>query len=174
MAAATTSIVMGGLALGQAASGIIGKNKAKKDLRNLEVPELENAFEDIPISTLGSDLIREEAANTTANLIDASRSGGVRSVASSLPKIQAVNNEINQGAMKYLDDQVTERNYNIAQDDMRIRNMVENRYLGDVQGLNNEIQAQNQNIWSGLRGLGNTVAYSQRAGLFGEEAANAI
>lgn len=174
MAAATTSIVMGGLALGQAASGIIGKNKAKNDLRNLEVPELENAFEDIPISTLGSDLIREEAANTTANLIDASRSGGVRSVASNLPKIQAVNNEINQGAMKYLDDQVTERNYNIAQDDMRIRNMVENRYLGDVQGLNNEIQAQNQNIWSGLRGLGNTVAYSQRARVFGEEAANAI
>lgn len=168
MAGLTTSIIMGGAAVGQAASGIIGKKKAKNELRDLEVPELTNAFEDIPISRVGSDLIREESARTNASLVDAAQAGGVRSVMSSIPRLVALNNETNQSAMKYLDDQVIDRNYNYARDEQRIRSMTENRYLGDVQGLNNEIQTQNQNIWSGVRGLVNTVGYADRNGLFNE------
>ncbi|MFH4968581.1 hypothetical protein V8G61_10300 [Gaetbulibacter sp. M240] len=166
MATVTTSILAGGLAAGQAVSGMIDKKKAKDELANLETPELDNVFEDIRISTIGSDLIKEEASRTSANTIDAIRSGGARSIIGALPGVVAQNNRINQDSQLYLDDQVNKRQYAVAQDDARIRSMEENRYLGDVQGLNNRIQEGRQNVWSGLRGFLGAAAYAERAGVF--------
>lgn len=154
-----TSIVQGGI---QAISGGKQKRDAKKALDNLVVPELENAFEDIKISTIGSDLIREEGQRTTANLIDASQSGGVRSIMSNIPKIVGLNNTINKEARNYLDNQVNKRQYAIAQDNTRIRGMEEQRYQGEVQGLGQAMMVGNQNMWSGIRGIGSGISYLGR------------
>lgn len=174
MAVATTSIVGFGLSAALATSAHVKEKKRQKELDNLEIPELDNAFEDIQISTLGSDLIKEENQIATSSAIDAYRSGGTRSVMAGVPQIVAFNNQANQEAGKYLDDQIINRDYNIAQDNQRTRGMVENRYLGEVQGLNNAIQGENQNVWSGLRGVGNSIAFAQRSGVFGEEAQDAV
>ena len=93
-------------------------------------------------------------------LIDSARSGGVRSVMGSLPMLSAQNNNNNRQARAYLDDQVQKRDYAIAQDDTRIRQMEESRYMGDVQGLNNAIQTNRQDIWSGVRGIGAAAMYA--------------
>ncbi|WNH10024.1 hypothetical protein [Thalassobellus suaedae] len=166
MVVGTTALITGGImgaaSLGQTVSGIIGKNKYQKQLDNLEVPELENAFEDISISTVGSDLMREESARTNASLVDAVRSGGSRSVYSAIPKIASLNTAANQEARKYLDDQVVNRDYAIAQDDVRIRGMEENRYQQELQGLGQAIQSNRQDIWSGVRGIASTGAYMGR------------
>lgn len=153
MAAITTAAIGVGLGGFQAISGAVNAKKAKNELANLKVPELDNAFEDLQISTIGSDLMKEESQRTTATAVDAYRSGGVRSVMGGIPQIVAMNNDANKEARMYLDDQVQKRNYAIAKDNQNIRNMVENRYMGDVQGLNNRIQESRQDMWSGLRGV---------------------
>ncbi len=160
--AAITAGVGGAMGIGQTIGGIIGKNKAQKALDNLEVPELTNAFEEISISTEGSDLMREENQRTSAMLIDAARAGGTRSVMSSLPMIAAQNNNANREARVYLDDQINKKQYAIAQDEKRIQGMDEARYMGDVQGLNNMIQTNRQDIWSGIRGIGASMMYAGR------------
>lgn len=161
-AAAITTGIGGAMGIGQTISGILGKNKAQKALDNLEVPELNNAFEGISISTEGSDLMREENQRNSAMLIDSAKSGGVRSVMGSLPMLAAQNNNANREARVYLDDQIQRKDYAIAQDDTRIRQMNESRYMGDVQGLNNAIQTNRQDIWSGVRGIGAAAMYAGR------------
>lgn len=160
--AAITAGVGGAMGLGQTISGIIGKNKAQKALDNLEVPELTNAFEEISISTEGSDLIKEENQRTSAMLIDNARAGGVRSVMGSLPMIAAQNNNANREAQVYLDDQINRKQYAVANDERRIQGMNEQRYMGDVMGLNNMIQSNRQDIFSGIRGIGNSMMYAGR------------
>ena len=162
MAAAFSTIAALGMAGVQAGMGIAQDAKAKKELANLEVPELDNAFEDIQISTLGSDIMNEQNAITTSNMVDASKSGGVRSVMGAIPQIQAYNNNANQESRKYLDDQVINRDYSIAQDNQRIRGMKEQRYQGEVQGLGQMMATGQQNMWSGIRGIGSTMMYADR------------
>tara|TARA_R110002012_G_scaffold304591_1_gene508162 strand:- start:9991 stop:10533 length:543 start_codon:yes stop_codon:yes gene_type:complete len=166
MGAATTAIIGGAMGLGQMASGIIGKSNAQKDLDNLETPNYTNAYEDIEISTIGSDLIKEQGQMTTAGLIDFAKSGGTRLAAGMIPKIGAFNNEFNKEARKYLDDQVLNREYAIADDNTRLRQMEERRYLGELQGIGQAIQANRQDIWSGVRGFGSAAMYAGRNGLF--------
>lgn len=160
--AAITAGVMGAASIGQTVSGIIGKNKNQNALDNLEVPELENAFEDDQISTMGSDLMREESARTNASLVNAVQYGGSRSLLSSIPMISSLNTQSNQQARKYLDDQVLNRDYAISQDETRIRSMEENRYQQELQGLGQAIQSNRQDIWSGVRGIASTAAYAGR------------
>jgi hypothetical protein len=163
MAALTTGILGVASSGFQIAKGISDKSKAKNDLRNLEVPELNNAFEDIQISTLGSDIMNEENQRTTANAVDALQSGGVRSVIGGIPQLVGQNTLANRETRNYLDQQAIRRDYAIAGDNQNIRNMTENRYLGDVQGLNNMIQQSDQNIWSGIRGVVGSAGYMGRS-----------
>jgi len=168
MAALTTGAIIAGSAglLGsglQIAKGIGDKSKAKNDLRNLEVPELNNAFEDIQISTLGSDIMNEENQRTTANAVDALQSGGVRSVIGGIPQLVGQNTLANRETRNYLDQQAIRRDYASAGDEQRIRDMKENRYMGDVQGLNNIIQQSDQNMWSGIRGVVGSAGYIGRS-----------
>lgn len=168
MAAATTAIVGGVLGAGQAVSGIIGKNKAQKRLDALEPNNLDtDPYADIGISTLGSDIIREEGQRTTAGLLDVAQSGGVRSVMGSIPRIQMLNNQFALDAAADIDNQIIRRDYAIADDKARVRGMKEQRYLGEVQGLGQAIQANRQDIWSGVRGFGGALMYAGRNGLFG-------
>lgn len=166
MAAFTTIATASALAIsaGMATKGIIDKKKAQKDLDNLETPELKNAFKDMKISTVGSDLIKEEGQRTVSSLIDASRSSGASGVNSSIPKIVALSNDMNNKAAAQIDDQIINREYSIAQEEGKIRRIKENRYAGDVQGLGQAISASEQNIWNGIRGIGTGLSALSRTG----------
>ena len=65
----TAAIIAGAGALKsgvEIASSAKQKRRAQKELDNLKVPELDNLFKDIKISTLGSDLLKEEGQRTSA------------------------------------------------------------------------------------------------------------
>lgn len=162
MAAITTAAVGVASSAYTIANAEKQKKDAKKALEGLDVPELDNAFEGISISTEGSDIMREENQRNSAMLIDAARSGGVRSVMGSIPMISALNTNSNREARAYLDDQIIRKEYAMAGDNRSIRGINENRYMGDVQGLNNMIQTQQQNTWMGIRGFGNSLMYAGR------------
>lgn len=121
---------------------------------------LKNAFEDIQVSTIGSDLMREENARTTASLVDASRQGGLRGVFGGIPKIQEYNTQANAEAQKYLDDQVIKRDYSIAEDETRLREIKEMRDRENLAGISSQIQSGNQDMFSGLLGVGKSAMYA--------------
>lgn len=159
-AAITTTAIGAGLAAYQTYQGAENKRKGEKALRDYERQDLDasNPYEDIPISTVGSDLMREESQRTSANVVDAIREMGSRGAAY-LPGVISANNSATREARAYLDDQDIKRNYAIAGDNATIRSMKENREEADLAGLGNQIQVGRQDMWSGFRGLGNAAMY---------------
>lgn len=166
MGVATTTLIAGGIMAATSATQAISAAKAKKkkeqELNSLEVPEVTNAFKDMQISTVGSDLIREESSRTNASLVEAARYGGSNALLKLMPKIVGLNNEANAKAQKYLDDQVIGKEYAVAKDNVREQGVEESRYMGEVQGLGQAIQTHRQDIWSGVRGFGSSLAYMGR------------
>lgn len=159
MAVATSAAIAGGLAAAtggfQLFQGMKQTREAKKALENFERQDLENAYKDMGISTVGSELMREEAGRTTASLVDASRNAGIRGVFGAIPKIVAQSNSQNRDAQLYLDNQVQDRNRLVAQDNIRIQSMQEARDNQELQGIGQLRQAGQENTFSGIRGIGN-------------------
>lgn len=122
-------------------------------MANLETPELENVFSDMPVSTLGSDIAREEASRNTASLVNASRQAGTRGVFSSIPRIQSLNNEANRRNQLELDTRIDRRNELVARDNQRIQGVDENRYSQELAGIGQLMDVGNAQTMAGLRGL---------------------
>lgn len=169
MAALTTTAIGAGLAAYQTYQGAESKRKGEKALQDYNRQDLEgsNVYKGIPISTVGSDIIREENQRTSANAVDAIRNMGSRGAAY-LPGIVSSNNNANREARNYLDDQIIKRDYAIAGDKSNIRSMVEERENADLAGIGNQIQVGRQNMWSGLRGLGSAAMYAVNNNDWGE------
>ena len=157
--AAATSIILGGTALAgaglQIAQGMKQTSDAKSALENYERQELENAYKDIPISLLGSNLRREDASQTTANLTQSAQESGVRGVIGALPKIQMQNNESSRQNQIDVDNQVQKRNYAIAGDEQRVRQMQERRENADLAGIGQQLAVGQQNTMAGISGAFN-------------------
>ena len=148
-------------ALGTAAYGIYSseqkKKEAKRNLNDYERQTLDNAFENIQISTMGSDLLTEQAGITSASLVDSAQQAGTRGILSTLPKVVGYTNSVNQEAAKLLDDQNQRRSYAVAGDNARIEGITENRDVANIAGYSSQInQAEkdkNSYIMGGLSAL---------------------
>lgn len=161
MAAITAMALAGaGLSAYQAYQGAKDKKEGQKALQDYKRQDLaeSNPYGAIPISTVGSDAMREESQRTTANVTDALRNMGTRGAAY-LPGVIATNNKVNQDSRNYLDDQILKKNYAIAGDKTDTRRMIEERENSDLAGIGNQIQVGRQDMWSGIRGLGNSAMY---------------
>ena len=162
MAAITGTVLAAGMAAYQIGSGIKAKNDARRELNKYERQDLKNAFEDVQLSTLGADLLREQTGAQAAQLVDAAQAAGSRGVASSIPKIQTGLNQANQIAAQNLDSQNQRREYAIAGDETRIRGMKENRDIQNINALSSQIQAADQNIQNGILGGMSALMYGAR------------
>jgi len=134
------------------------RKRAKRALENYQRQELNNAFRDVQVSTLGSDLMRDENARNMSTATDTIVQAGDRSIVGGLPKIVAQTNLANQEARKYLDDQAIKREYAIASDEQQIRAMKEARDNANISALSSQFNSANQNMWNGLKGLGSAVS----------------
>lgn len=161
--AAATAIALGGLAMGgyQAYQGAQNAKKANRAINNYDRQDLDksNPYENMQISTVGSDVMNEQNQINSANAIEAMRAGGSRGIAM-LPSVTAQNNQANQNTRAYLDDQVTKRNYAIAGDKTNIRGMKEDRENADLAGLGQQLQTGRQDMWSGIRSIGSSAMYA--------------
>lgn len=151
-AAITSSLLISGVSTYMAVDAAKRQREAKNKMNTYERQTLDNAFKDIPISTVGSELMREENQRTAADLIDASRNGGIRGVFGGIPKIQSFTNTSNREARDYLDEQDIRRNYSIAGDNQRIRDVRENRDNANLAAISSEYQAANEDKWNGISG----------------------
>jgi len=157
-----------GLGLAQMISGAKEKNQARNALENYQRQQLKNVQENRTVSTLGSDLQREEAARLAATQVDALRGGGTRALVGGLGRVEAGNQRVNQQISADLDMQQKEIDAAIAQDDANIRAMQENREIGDIAALSSQYQSgkQDQNT-----GIGNSI---MGAGMLGGSIAQII
>jgi hypothetical protein len=121
-----------------------------------ERQDLTNTYNDIGISTYGSDLIREENARNSASMIDAARSGGTRGIMGMMGRVQANNNLANAKSVADLDGQDIKRRYSAAQDNVRIQQMQEQRDNMELDGIGQMINNGKQKQAEGQRGLMNS------------------
>jgi hypothetical protein len=150
MAAITGSVIAAGTAAYSIAQAEKQKREARRELNSYERQELDNVFKDMPISTIGSDLMLEQGARTEANLVDTARRFGTRGIFGAIPAIQAGSQQVGQEARNYLDQQNQRRNQLIAQDNAQIRGMQEGREAQDLAGIGNLMNVGNQNMQSGM------------------------
>ena len=107
--------MIGTAAAGLALSGyqMYQGNKQSKEaanaLKNYKRNDLTNPYENDQISTVGSDYMREQSGQMSADMVDSSRNGGIRAIFGGIPKIQAMTNSANQEGRQYLDGQVQQR-----------------------------------------------------------------
>jgi len=134
--------VAGGLGvvngLSQMISGSKEKNQARNALENYQRQQLENVQENRTVSTLGSDLQREEQARLASTQVDALRGGGTRTLIGGLGRVESGNQRVNQQISANLDQQQKEIDAAIAQDDANIRGLQENREIGDIAALSSQ------------------------------------
>jgi hypothetical protein len=161
MAAITTAAL--GLAMGgyQAYQGHKNAQDGRDALADYKRQDLakSNPYKNLQISTVGSDIMRQDNQINSANAIDAMREGGSRGIAM-LPMLTARNNQANQETRAYLDNQVLKRDYAIAGDETAIRDMQENRENADLAGIGQQIQTGRQDMWSGFRGAASSAMYA--------------
>lgn len=163
MAAGTAALINGGLSLGMGAYQAIAGNKQRKDaleeLNNYDRQLLDNAFKDIQISTEGVDLMRDENARTSANLIDSASNAGSRAIIGSAPRVSAATNNLNSGIANYLDEANNRREYAIAGDNARIEGIIEDRDNANIAALSSQANAGRQDTFSGLMGVASGLSY---------------
>lgn len=159
MAAITTTALTVGISGYMAYQGAQEKKKAQNALNNYDRQDLKNPYENVQISTVGSDLMREESGRTSANLVEASRNGGIRSIMGTIPKIQSYTNLENRDAQKYLDEQVQKREYAIAGDETNMRAIKETRDNANISALSSQVDKGEQDMWNGISGMAKGVSY---------------
>lgn len=178
MAVATSMAIMGGLGLAKGAFDTISANKRQKqhqaELDAYQRQELTNKYKDMQISTVGSDIMREESSRNMATAMNTIGNAGTRAIIGATPKLVAEQNNVDRTIQKDLDDQVQKRNYAIAQDDAQIRGMQEQREYQDLAGIGNAIDTARQDANNGMNTMFNsigTVASSMK-GQIGEDPEN--
>lgn len=163
MCAAISSAVIGaGLAAYQVYEGQQQKKKAQRELNDYKRVDLNNAYENVPISTVGSDLMKEQTSVLASDLVDVARNSTPRVAMGMVPKIQSGINKNNQETRAYIDNQITNRNYAVAGDNIRIQGVKEGRDNQNINALSTQIQSGKQDMWSGFMGLGKSLMYGAR------------
>jgi hypothetical protein len=149
-----TSLIGAGLGVTQMIMGAKQAKEAKEALEEMERQKLENVTEGLSVSTLGSDLQREEAARLYASQIDALRGGGARTILGGMGRVEATSEKLNKDIASDLDRQQKEIDRMYAQDKANIRGMQESRENADIAGLSSQYTAGRQGMFDGM---GNTL-----------------
>lgn len=142
-------------------SGAKEKRDAENALNNYKRQELNNVTNGLQVSTLGSDLQRQEQSRLASGQIQSARESGSRGLIGSLGRIEAGNQRVMQQTGADLDMQQKQIDQMRAEDEARIRSMQENREIGDLSALSSQLQSGKQDM---NMGMGNII---QGVGMFG-------
>lgn len=144
----------GGLGMGMGIYNTIQGAKQASDaedaLNKYKRRELQNVTEGLQASTMGADIQREEQARLASGQIGAAREAGTRGMIGSLGRIEAGNQRVNQQIGADLDAQQKQIDQMYAQDEANVRNMQENREIGDISALSSQYNAGQQERKEGL------------------------
>jgi len=150
-----------GIGLYNTIQGAKEKNNAQKALEAYQRQVLDNKAENLRVSTLGSDLKREEQARLSSEQISALQGGGTRALVGGLGRIEAGNQAVNQEIGANLDEQQIANDREMMNEDIRIRGLQENRENADISALSSQFQSGKNDMNMGLgnivQGVGSAV-----------------
>ena len=166
------SAITGGLGVGMSIydkiQGAKQKREARRALENIKRQPLTNISDGLQVSTLGSDLQKEEQARLASSQVSALQGAGTRGLIGGLGAVEAGNQNVNAKIAADLDIQQKQIDQIRAEDEARIRGMQEQRELADVSALSSQYQAgsdlDRMSTANAIQGLG-MVANS---GVFGD------
>lgn len=122
------------------------QDEAQAAIDAFEWQELTNPYNDLQVSTMGSDLMREENARNSATYVDAARGSGTRGLMGALPKIQAQTNYLNAQQAAQLDQQQKNIDFAAAGQDVNNQLMEERRQADELAGY-----GQKLNVGMGMK-----------------------
>lgn len=147
------AIIGGAASAAQAIQGAKQAKDAENALNNLKLPEWQNPYENMQVSTLGADLQRQESQRNAASEIEALQGAGVRGIVGGVGRVQSEEQRVNQQIAADLDRQQKELDQQKAQAYMQIKGVEEQRYRGDVEALSSQVNQGNQMMWTGIGGI---------------------
>ena len=160
--------ISAGLGIYQAIKGSKEQRDASRALNEYQRQQLDNAYDNVQVSTRGADLQREEQARLASSQVDALQGAGTRALVSGLGRVETGNQRVNLGIGANLDEQQKAIDQMKAEDDVRIRMMQENREQNDINALSSQYQAGKQdanmgmgNIVQGFGSLGNQIGFNR-------------
>lgn len=152
------AIASAGIGAGLGIYNIIKGSKEKRDaqkaLENYQRQPLNNAYDNIQVSTRGADLQREEQARLASEQVGALQGAGTRALVGGLGRVETGNQRVNLGIGANLDEQQKAIDQMKAEDQARIRMMQENREQNDINALSSQYQAGKQDA---NMGFGNVI-----------------
>lgn len=158
-------IATAGLGIYNIIRGSKEQRDAQKALENYQRQELNNAYDNVQVSTRGADLQREEASRLASSQVDALQGAGTRALVGGLGRVETGNQRVNLGIGANLDEQQKAIDQMVAEDDARLRMMRENREQNDINALSSQYQAGKQDA---NMGMGNVIqGFGSLANQFG-------
>ena len=161
------SILSSGLGVAGGIYSMIQGSKEKRDaqnaLENYDRQQLNNAYEGVQVSILGSDLQRQEQSRLASGQVAALQDSGTRGLIGGLGRVERGNQIVNSQIAADLDQQQKQIDFAKAQDRANIRSMQENRENADVAALSSQYQSGKQDMNTGM---GNIV---MGAGMLGNQ-----
>lgn len=149
------SAVMGGI---QALSGGKQKKKIAREIANQKEVKLTNVADGLQVSTLGSDLQKQQQAQLSATQTSTLADAGSRSLIGGIGRVAAQSQDMNANIAADLDAQQKDINMTRAQDEGRIQMTKEQRQQAKLAALSSQYagaqDAQAQGMGNIMQGVG--------------------
>lgn len=165
IAAVAIAAVGLGLSVYQTVDAKKRQKEAEQAAQEFERQQLKNPFENLQVSTLGSDLQQQNLNNQVTTATDVLRSGGARAVLGGLPSIYDNVIQANQQIAAGLDQQYNQNQKSAAEGAMAIQNLQEQRDMEDLLGIGNAINTARQEYNQGLTSIVQSGAALAQAGV---------
>lgn len=107
---------------------------AQRAIQEFKYQDLQNPYEHQQVSTLGSDLMREQANLSASQDVNALQAGGNRALVGGLGRVEAQRNLVNRNVAANLDEQQKAINMAKAAQDVQNQQTIENRQNAQLQG----------------------------------------
>lgn len=169
---AATAVSAGAGALGAVTGAITtfsemaNKKKIAREIAKQKEIPLTNIADGMQVSTLGSDLQKQQQAQLAATQTGALQDGGTRALLGGLGRVTASSQDMNAQIAAGLDEQQKQIEQVGAQDAANIRSIKEQRQANKLSALSSQYNASSQNA---TQGIANIV---QGAGMAGNALAN--
>lgn len=126
------------------------QKEAEKAAEEYDRQKLSNPYENLQVSTRGSDLQQENINTQVSTTVDALRSGGSRTILGGIPTLYDNVIKSNQQVAASLDQQENQNQQLEAQGNAMVQNMQERREENDLIGIGNAINTARQDYNNGL------------------------
>jgi hypothetical protein len=147
------------------------KKKIAKEIANQKEATLTNIADGMQVSTLGSDLQKQENASLASSQISALQDGGTRALIGGIRSVTDGTQDANARIAEGLDEQVANISNVRAQDEQRIQMTKDQRQANKLAALSSQYNAASQNQAQGMATIvqsagmaGNALAAGAEAG----------